>query len=187
MQLTRRDLAERCGLAARTLRNYTALGLLPPPSGHGLAAVYGDEHLVRAIAISRMRAGGVSLAQVAEDVRDWTTAKFKRYVADTEPAKEATPGAAPASPVASRELPLLEGEPVPAEQVRRLTGGRRSGGASGASGMQVAEDSELPDAAAWSIYPLLSGMALMVDIDAPEAVKRLASEILGKYGTRRRA
>jgi hypothetical protein len=151
-------------------------GLIPRADGHGPGAKYGEEHMVRAIAIGRMRARGLGIGQILDDVDGWSTARFAQYVAETDPPpKQAAP--APAS----SEPPLVEGEPVPAEHVRRRANERARG-----AGMEVAEDGELPDAAAWSIYPLLSGMALMVDIDAPEAVRRLAKEVLAKYGQRQR-
>jgi hypothetical protein len=177
MPYTMRDLAERSGLAPRTLRSYAMEGLIPRADGRGPGAKYSEEHMVRAVAIGRMRARGVGIGQILDDVEGWSTARFAKYVAETDPPPEQ---AAPAP--ASSEPPLVEGEPVPAEDARRLGAKGRARGA----GMEVAEDGELPDAAAWSIYPLLSGMALMVDIDAPEAVRRLAKEILGKYGARPR-
>jgi DNA-binding transcriptional MerR regulator len=180
MPYTMRDLAERSGLAPRTLRSYAMEGLIPRADGRGPGAKYSEEHMVRAVAIGRMRARGVGIGQILDDVEGWSTARFAQYVAQTDPPPK------PAAPApASSEPPAVEGERVPAEDVPLLGaegGARRARGA----GMEVAEDGELPDAAAWSIYPLLSGMALMVDIDAPEAVRRLAKEILGKYGARRR-
>jgi DNA-binding transcriptional MerR regulator len=72
------ELAEAAGVTPRTIRYYTAEGLLPPPDTRGRYAQYGAEHLVRLHAIARLkeaylplgaireRLAGLSLTQVAE-------------------------------------------------------------------------------------------------------------------------
>ncbi len=62
--MTLRELAERAGVAPRTVRYYVARGLLPPPEGRGRAARYGREHLERLERIRQLRAGGLTLAEI---------------------------------------------------------------------------------------------------------------------------
>src|SRR5580692_10877596 len=85
MAYTRQDLVRRSGLPDRTLRNYIARGLLPRPTGYGLAAEYGEEHMVRAVAIGRMRVQGQPIQAIEQHVAGWSTAKFRRFVSQTDP------------------------------------------------------------------------------------------------------
>ncbi len=50
---------------ARTIRYYTTLGLLDRPSGwRGRTALYGKRHLLQIVAIKRLQARGLSLAEI---------------------------------------------------------------------------------------------------------------------------
>lgn len=178
------DLIEQSGLAARTIRHYVERGLIPRPRGLGPAAEYDEEHLARAVAIARMRARGMSVDAIAEHVDGWTTARFKRYVRDTDPAPEPPP--APATAPAPEEP--VEGEPVlpsGAPPRARLRGGGDDGSRVDAAIDAVSDDARLPDAPAWRIYSLITGLGLMVDVDAPPVVHVVAREILARYGRRR--
>jgi DNA-binding transcriptional MerR regulator len=167
MPYTKQDVIARSGLPDRTIRNYIQRRLLPAPQGHGLAAEYDDEHMVRAVAIGRMRAQGGRIDTIAEHIAGWSTAKFKRFVAQTEPpAEEAPPSPPPPAP--RSEGP----EPVAAERVARAQLRRH----------EPLGDAELPDAPSWRIYSLITGIGLMVDADAPPIVHRVAAEILATYG-----
>ena len=55
MEYTKDEILARSGLGDRTIRKYMERGLIPRPHGHGLAATYDDEHMVRAITIARLR------------------------------------------------------------------------------------------------------------------------------------
>jgi DNA-binding transcriptional MerR regulator len=185
MSYTKQEVMERSGLADRTIRNYVKRGLLPAAKGHGLAAEYDEEHMVRAVAIGRMRADGDHVDVITERIAGWKTAQFKRFVAKTEPAApEAPVEPQPSSPAKAPEPPLPAPaidpepalhEPSSLESARTL---RRS-----ARRDTIAGD-ELPDAPCWRIYSLITGIGLMVDVNAPPVVQRIAAEILGRYGPR---
>jgi len=205
MPYTKQDLIEKSGLADRTIRTYIARGLLPRPVGHGLAAEYDDVHMVRAVAIGRMRAEGLHIADIIERIAGWKTSQFKRFVAQTEPpAPEAPPAAepspAPAEEVVRREAledPRGRHEPAKREPLVRETpnddGGQREPrrGVAGRASLRSTSrdeeiaDSDLPEAPCWRIYSLLTGIGLMVDVDAPPIVQRIAAEILTRYGRTR--
>jgi Ca-activated chloride channel family protein len=173
------DLVERTGLAPRTIRSYIARGILPPPVGNGPAAVYGEEHLQRLIAATRMRDEGTSLDDVAAKMKTMSLAQVRAYVRRTEPREPPAPARAepPASPV---DPAALDGEPVPSvRQLPPLHANERASLASRA----WAESASLPPTAQWGIFPLLPGMALMVREDAAPIVKSAAAEILGRFGT----
>jgi DNA-binding transcriptional MerR regulator len=179
MEYTISDLVARTGLAPRTIRSYIAKEIIPPPVGNGPAAVYNDEHLLRLVAATRMRAEGASLDAVAAKLRPMSLAQVRGYVRRTEPQKEpaAPPAEQPSSPV---EEPVTEGEPVPsAKQLPPVGAGARATLASRAWD----ESASLPPTPHWGIFPLLPGMALMVREDAAPIVKSAAAEILGRFGT----
>ncbi|HEV3192770.1 MAG TPA: MerR family transcriptional regulator [Polyangiaceae bacterium] len=189
MTYTKRDVIERSGLADRTIRNYVKRGLLPAPVGHGLAAEYNEEYMVRAVAIGRMRAEGEHIDVITERIAGWTTAQFKRFVKQTEPRAPAPPPApAPPTPppVASPQSQGAPPLPVPALQEAVAHEGEpvtRAAVHQESRHDEIA-DGELPDAPCWRIYSLITGIGLMVDVKAPPIVQRIAAEILARYGPR---
>jgi DNA-binding transcriptional MerR regulator len=179
MPYTKQDLVEQSGLASRTIRNYIKRGLIPPPIGHGLGATYGEEHMARAVAIGRMRAQRLPVDAIAERVAEWTTAKFKRFVAATEPPPPA-------------EAPNDEAKPPPAPSlILGLTAAVSAPTvASFAAPPTALQDSEpigdlaLPAGPSFRIVPLLPGLGLIVESGASGIVQRVAAEICAKYGGR---
>jgi DNA-binding transcriptional MerR regulator len=172
------DLVERSGLAPRTIRSYIALRIIPAPVVNGPAAVYGDEHLLRLVAATRMRAEGASLNAVAAKLGTMSLPQVRAYVRRTEP-RPADPSPAAPQPAPAAEPPVLDGEPVSTR--RKLP---RDGAAAGADLVSpwTSEGASLPPTAHWGIFPLLPGMALMVREDAAPIVKSAAAEILGRFG-----
>jgi DNA-binding transcriptional MerR regulator len=164
---TKADLIERSGLPDRTLRNYMDRGLLPRATGHGLAAEYTEEHMVRAVAIGRMRAKGMQIDAIAEHIARWSTAKFRRFVAATEP-EAPRPAQSP-----SRAL-------LPAD-------GPRSAGSEAttlppSAHLEPVADALLPEGRSFRMVPLLPGLTLMLDHEAAPIVRRIAAEISARYG-----
>jgi DNA-binding transcriptional MerR regulator len=117
----------------RTVRYYTTLGLLDRPALRGRTALYGPRHLAQLVAIKRLQARGLSLAEAQArllGLTDRKLAELARLPADGEAggaAEEtaeagrrrqafwaAPPGPAaaavePAAPRALTGLPLAEG------------------------------------------------------------------------------
>jgi DNA-binding transcriptional MerR regulator len=60
-ELTIDELAQRLGMTARNIREYQALGLLPPPTKRGRTGYYGAEHIARAGRIRELKADGFPL------------------------------------------------------------------------------------------------------------------------------
>jgi DNA-binding transcriptional MerR regulator len=58
------ELAELAGVTPRTIRYYTAEGLLPRPAPHGQYALYGQEHLLRLQLIARLKAAYLPLGEI---------------------------------------------------------------------------------------------------------------------------
>jgi DNA-binding transcriptional MerR regulator len=63
-----KELAEKSGVPARTIRLYIARQLLPPPLRGGRKAAYGDKHLERLSAIRRMQQEGMTLEQIRREL-----------------------------------------------------------------------------------------------------------------------
>lgn len=64
--VTLRELAAAADVTERTVRYYIVHGLLAPPSGAGLGASYGDEHLRLLLAINQLKRQQVPLAVIRE-------------------------------------------------------------------------------------------------------------------------
>lgn len=61
---TIQELSELTGVPRRTVHFYTQQGILPPPSGAGLGARYGQEHLVRLRLVPVLRRQGLRLDDI---------------------------------------------------------------------------------------------------------------------------
>jgi len=58
------ELAEAAGVTPRTIRYYTAEGLLPPPDTRGRYARYGADHLLRLHLIARLKEAYLPLGEI---------------------------------------------------------------------------------------------------------------------------
>jgi DNA-binding transcriptional MerR regulator len=76
----------------RTIRYYTTLGLLDRPAAmRGRTALYGRRHLLQLVAIKRLQAQGLSLAEVQERVVGLPDAALRRLAAAEPPAPQTPP------------------------------------------------------------------------------------------------
>jgi len=74
----------------RTIRYYTTLGLLDRPAAmRGRTALYGRRHLFQLVAIKRLQARGLSLAEVQERVVGLSDAALRRLADAEGPASRA--------------------------------------------------------------------------------------------------
>ncbi len=63
-ELTIDELANRAGVTARTVRFYSARGLLPPPRLRGRLGLYGGDHLARLDLIRELQTLGFTLSAI---------------------------------------------------------------------------------------------------------------------------
>src|SRR5262245_35973848 len=76
----------------RTIRYYATLGLVDRPDLlSGRTALYGRRHLLQIVAIKRLQAGGLSLAQVQEELLGLSDAALTRIARLPPEAVEAGP------------------------------------------------------------------------------------------------
>ena len=94
------DLVERSGVARRTIYFYVQQGLLPPPSGAGLAARYAEEHLLRLRLIPQLRRDGLRLDQMRDRLAGMSTEEMRGML-------ERALNVPPRTPVLREPLPYL--------------------------------------------------------------------------------
>jgi DNA-binding transcriptional MerR regulator len=96
------ELEERTGVPRRTIYFYVQQGVLPPPTGAGLAARYHPSHVLRLQAIPRLRGIGWRLDQIREFFERASDADIRAIVEAREAGADTVPSAPrPESPVPS--------------------------------------------------------------------------------------
>jgi DNA-binding transcriptional MerR regulator len=176
------QVVELTGVAPRTIRNYIALKLVPPPHGVGPGAWYDDRHVAQIITVKRLTAQGNTFEAIKQHVAGWTLAKFRRFVKDSEPEPEAAPQ--PASEVAAKpgdgdgDGDEMEGEPVS----RRALPPRRD------SAIERADDrpdgAALPDGVGGRVFRLLPHVVLWLGDDASPYEIEAAESIWARFAPR---
>jgi DNA-binding transcriptional MerR regulator len=141
----------------RTIRYYTTLGLLDRPAEvRGRTALYGTRHLLQLVAIKRLQARGLSLAEVQAQLLGQTDAALRRLAQLPEGA-EASPSSSsgPAEEAADRRRSRFWAHP-PAE-------------AGGSAGPEAGpeEDGAAPAPKHLTGIPLGEGVTLLVEAARP--------------------
>src|SRR5262245_14576001 len=101
------DLARMSGLTVRTVRQYSARGVLPKARFRGAYTVYGPEHVGRLRAIRRLRKQGLDLDEIRDALARMDPAEVAALEAEVYP--PLVPPVAPAPPA-----PDPEPAPAPA-------------------------------------------------------------------------
>jgi DNA-binding transcriptional MerR regulator len=81
-QYTISELADATGVTPRTIRYYTAEGLLPPPDTRGRYALYGDEHLLRLQLIARLKDAYLPLGEIKARTDQLDAEQLRRLLAE---------------------------------------------------------------------------------------------------------
>jgi DNA-binding transcriptional MerR regulator len=76
------ELADAAGVTARTIRYYTAEGLLPPPDTRGRYALYSDEHLLRLQLIARLKDAYLPLGEIKARTDQLGAEQLRRLLAE---------------------------------------------------------------------------------------------------------
>ena len=84
------ELADAAGVAPRTVRFYTAEGLLPPPDARGRYALYSDEHLDRLRFILRSKEAYLPLGAIRDRLQELSRDEIHTLLgsAESRPAAE---------------------------------------------------------------------------------------------------
>lgn len=80
------ELAAAAGLPVRTIREYQAIRVLPPPLRRGRVGIYGQAHLRRLRLIARLKERGYSLAGIRDLLEAWAAGRDLGGVLDADPA-----------------------------------------------------------------------------------------------------
>jgi len=150
---TRDELLGLTGVSARTLGVYTKLGFLPRPVLAGPNTRYSEEHLVRLLAVTKLRnEEHLPLAAIGARLAAMTHDEMDEYVSEAGPAAEDADGAS-----------CVETPPAAGAPARAGTAATAWGGAEGRRGTR---------------YTLAPGVELLVDDDAPPASRALVDTLL---------
>jgi DNA-binding transcriptional MerR regulator len=107
----------------RTIRWYTTIGLLDRPAGmRGRTALYGRRHLLQVVAIKRLQATGIPLAEVQERLAGATSSTLER-IAELSAGPARGPMRGPVPGPNRLAVPLAEGVPQP--EANAAAAGRR--------------------------------------------------------------
>ena len=83
-----RDVPDR-----RTVRWYSTIGLVDRPSDmRGRTALYGQRHLLQIVAVKRLQAQGLSIAEIQAELVGATNATLRRVAAVDDEVRAAKPG-----------------------------------------------------------------------------------------------
>jgi DNA-binding transcriptional MerR regulator len=182
MTYTMADITRRAGVSARTVRDWARHGYVDPPTGHGPAAVYTEEQLLDVTIIARLRAQNASWEAVIEARNGWSLQKKRAFCRKTDPRgpePETPPAPAAAPPVPP---PSIEGEPLPGKLPPPGPAPDVSAQLQATLG---ADGDDLPGASHFVMVNVLPGLALLMSRDAAPLVKRIAAEMLERYGVGR--
>jgi DNA-binding transcriptional MerR regulator len=76
------ELAEATGVTPRTIRYYTAEGLLPPPDTRGRYALYGEDQLLRLQLIARLKEAYLPLGEMKARLAQLTSEQVGQLLAE---------------------------------------------------------------------------------------------------------
>ena len=76
------QLAELAGVTPRTIRYYTAEGLLPRPDARGQYALYGEEHLLRLQLIAQLKETYLPLGEIKARIENLDDAQIRALLDD---------------------------------------------------------------------------------------------------------
>jgi Ca-activated chloride channel family protein len=163
--MTYDEFLEATGISDRTLRHYQKEGLVPSSLHPDGTVDWGDEHLLRVLAIRQLKEDGVHrLREMRARLDAMTLEELRQYVFPEE-APDSEP--APAPPVEAE--PALPHAPpaaaLPPPPVREIAS---------APATAIVED--------WSRVRLRHGLELHLMRDAPDEARRLARAIVELCG-----
>src|SRR4051812_49678630 len=76
------QLAELAGVTPRTIRYYTAEGLLPRPDARGQYALYSEEHLLRLQLIAQLKESYLPLGEIKARIENLDDAQIRALLDD---------------------------------------------------------------------------------------------------------
>jgi DNA-binding transcriptional MerR regulator len=115
------QLAKRAGVTPRTIRYYTAEGLLPRPDTRGQYAQYGPEHLLRLQLIARLKDAYLPLGEIKTQIEHLDIDQIRELLEDDRAAPEPAPTTNAADylsqVLARQQLPMAGYQPAAAHDL----------------------------------------------------------------------
>jgi DNA-binding transcriptional MerR regulator len=108
------ELADAARVTPRTIRYYTAEGLLPPPDARGRYALYSEDHLRRLLLIARLKEAYLPLEEIKIYMRELTGEQVRQLLDQEEQAPDPEAPASAADYIAQ----LLNAWSVPQTQLK---------------------------------------------------------------------
>lgn len=118
------DFAAAAGVSARTVRYYIVEGLLPPPEGAGLGAMYDQAHLDRLRLILRLKDAYLPLKEIRRQLTGLDDAGVRRRLKELETAATKARSRTTPADRAARSTPAIR-EDSAANYLQRIA---RTGG-----------------------------------------------------------
>ncbi|WP_437522265.1 helix-turn-helix domain-containing protein [Sorangium sp. So ce726] len=87
------ELARAAGVSTGTIKHWFAEGLMDKPVFRGRRTTYGREHLVRALAIKKLREQNLLLPEIKRRLAAIPLEEMAKEVLPPEPSESAAPGA----------------------------------------------------------------------------------------------
>ena len=115
------DFAAAAGVSARTVRYYIVEGLLPPPEGAGLGAMYDRAHLDRLRLILRLKDAFLPLKEIRRQLTGLDDAEVRRRLKEMETAATKARSRTTPAARADRPAPAIR-EDSAADYLQRLAG-----------------------------------------------------------------
>jgi DNA-binding transcriptional MerR regulator len=111
-------LAEAADTTPRTIRYYTAEGLLPPPDTRGRYALYSDDHLLRLRLIARLKEAYLPLHEIRARIAPLSTEQVQQLLAEQRGDAAAAPSSAADYIAALLPEPRDAAPPAPGPSMR---------------------------------------------------------------------
>ena len=178
------ELARQAGVTARTIRYYTAEGLLPAPDSSGQYALYNQDHLLRLRLIARLKQAYLPLGEIKARIADLASEQISQLLAEYEQA-----GTAALSSAADYLAHVLKerpgGSPTIAESRAQYEPAPALDSGLPAPAMSSPDQLRAPLAPAAPLYGLAVPAALAARApSAPERMGPRPNRLLQKLGLR---
>lgn len=184
--LTISDLEAATGVPRRTIYFYVQQGILPPPSGAGLAARYHQPHLLRLRAIPRLRRSGWRLDRIRHFFQTTSEAEIARLldgeepVLQTPPTSDAVPSVNQGAGPGARQSPVgSDGSAAPVRPDRQaLTAERLQRWVARLHGLPTDVSAVMQPATPLVCYHLAPGVDLLASTDLSPRLTRAVAQLL---------
>jgi DNA-binding transcriptional MerR regulator len=158
-----KELSDRTGVSPRTVRFYTAQGLLPQPLTRGRYAAYSDAHLNRLKLIDRLKGVFLPLNVVREQLNSLSDEQIAKAVSETAEGREHFAYLAGVRPRQELGVGIVNPSPQVGQQAAQLNPAR----------VLIPMDSrDQPTSDSWRRFPVAPGIEIHARTGLPADTER---------------